>query len=116
MLWPSRPGSRSSRSGCGVRAARTASRAIEPRRTDSTSRTGRAAAAAAYPARMNEAVAKVLMSSAAGVEATRATMDAMAVQGGRVADGPRLTPSIRRHVDAARNTPPAFAFLRNNGQ
>eukprot|EP00965_Chrysotila_dentata_P158904 5248971-Pleurochrysis_carterae.AAC.1 len=35
------------------------------------------------------------------------------VTGGRVADGPHFTPSIRARIAATRATPPAFASLRN---
>eukprot|EP00965_Chrysotila_dentata_P244268 6205870-Pleurochrysis_carterae.AAC.1 len=66
----------------------------------------RAAATAAYPAGMNEAIADALISGVEGVESARQTRATAEVVGGRVADGPRLTPSIRARVEAARETPP----------
>eukprot|EP00965_Chrysotila_dentata_P132852 4392939-Pleurochrysis_carterae.AAC.1 len=35
------------------------------------------------------------------------------VEGGRVSDGPALTPFIRAAVEAARDRPSSFASLRN---
>eukprot|EP00965_Chrysotila_dentata_P234625 6200287-Pleurochrysis_carterae.AAC.1 len=62
---------------------------------------------------MNEEIAVALLAAAAGVGATRALMDVENVEGGRITDGPRLTPTIRRRIAAARRTPPAFASMRN---
>eukprot|EP00965_Chrysotila_dentata_P123919 4096346-Pleurochrysis_carterae.AAC.1 len=73
----------------------------------------RASAAAAYPAGMNAALARALLS--AGEEAARARHAATGgdVSGGRVADGPGLSAPIRAAIEAARARPPPFASLRN---
>eukprot|EP00965_Chrysotila_dentata_P138689 4587526-Pleurochrysis_carterae.AAC.1 len=48
--------------------------------------------------------------------ARRGTTTAMSPDGGRVADGPRLSPYVRARIAEARVTPPAFASLRNLAQ
>eukprot|EP00965_Chrysotila_dentata_P130531 4315556-Pleurochrysis_carterae.AAC.1 len=67
---------------------------------------------------MNEVLADTLLRAAGAAERAGADPGGGGgaredVTGGRVADGPRLTPSIQACVTSARTTPPAFASLRN---
>eukprot|EP00965_Chrysotila_dentata_P017434 579258-Pleurochrysis_carterae.AAC.1 len=66
----------------------------------------RAGAAAAYPPGMNVALARMLLSAGAAAAQARRAATGGNISGGRVADGPGLSASIRAAIEAARVRPP----------
>eukprot|EP00965_Chrysotila_dentata_P142146 4699557-Pleurochrysis_carterae.AAC.1 len=74
----------------------------------------RARATAAYCVEMNRAIAEAFLRAWGGAGARkRAVRAAPEATGGRVANGPSLSNSVRARVEEARFAPPAFASLRN---
>eukprot|EP00965_Chrysotila_dentata_P240703 6203861-Pleurochrysis_carterae.AAC.1 len=62
---------------------------------------------------MNVAIARALRRAAAAAAAGRERVARGEFCGGRVADGPGLSPAIRLAIREARTRPPPFASLRN---
>eukprot|EP00965_Chrysotila_dentata_P012145 398425-Pleurochrysis_carterae.AAC.1 len=62
----------------------------------------RATAAAAYPAGMNTALAHALLDGGASAARARRAATQADIRGGRLADGPGLSASIRAAIEAAR--------------
>eukprot|EP00965_Chrysotila_dentata_P033708 1121668-Pleurochrysis_carterae.AAC.1 len=62
---------------------------------------------------MNAALARVLLSAGAAAALARRAAAGGDISGGRVADGPGLSASIRAAIEAARVRLPPFASLRN---